>query len=72
MSVSDAAKLQYWSHEAAADAACGCAATPANIAECTPLGLYGDDARFNKSGDKLLLIHFNNIIRPQSRRFYAS
>ena len=32
-----------------------------------PLGVWGDDARYNRSGAKLVLITFNAILHESSR-----
>ena len=36
-----------------------------------PLGLWGDDARFNRGGDKLLLFTMNCILHESSSYFVA-
>ena len=53
--------LEYWRRQSA-----GQMRTPAGAdgpsGPSIPLGLYGDDARFNKTGDKIIMISMNCIL----------
>ena len=59
--VSDEDRIQYWRHyqrfmEAGSD-----------FSEFLPLGLYGDDAQYNRAKDKIILVTFNSILTPPQR-----
>lgn len=40
---------------------------PGNVGELgNPLGLYGDDCRYNKAGEKLVVMNFNILLQELS------
>ncbi|CAE7468247.1 unnamed protein product [Symbiodinium microadriaticum] len=71
--VTDAELQEFWKHTAAAAArvpsSSGKTVPIPGYAELSnPLGLWGDDARFNRSGQKLILFTLNSLIHRSSRK----
>ncbi|CAE7387288.1 unnamed protein product [Symbiodinium microadriaticum] len=53
---------EYWEHIAARARANGLAVPTGYDKRAVPLGLYGDDARYNVSGSKILMVTMNSIL----------
>ena len=59
MDVPEEDRLTYWRHYSEY--------LPHDYSEYLPIGFWGDDARFNRAGDKIILCTFNSILRTPSR-----
>ena len=58
---------EYWTHQASRAAAAGRPPPVGFQRRSAPLGFYGDDARYNRHNDKIILVTFNSILDcPQS------
>ena len=63
-----AAELEaYWQHIASRARANGEAVPEGFDKRAVPMGLYGDDARYNLLGSKILLITLNSILESHRR-----
>ena len=63
-----AAELEaYWQHVASRARANGEAVPEGFDKRAVPMGLYGDDARYNLLGSKILLITLNSILESHRR-----
>ena len=69
--MTDAEIREYWEHAAAAAARDPSSEKveelPGQTNQSNPLGLWGDDARFNRSGQKLILYTMNPLLHQSSR-----
>ena len=66
--VSSAEISQFWAHNAAMPAHQRMEIPGSTDLDAfNPLGLYGDDGRINKSGDKLVLVCMNSLLHCASR-----
>lgn len=69
--MTDAEIREYWEHTAAAAARDPSGEKqklriPGYAEQSNPLGLWGDDARFNRSGQKLIVFTMNSILHTSS------
>ena len=61
LNVADEERLQYWKHY---NPLMG---TDVDYSEYLPLGIYGDDARYNRAGEKIILVTANSILSEPRR-----
>ena len=68
--MTDAEIRRYWDHFAAAVARHPSGEErqlPGRAKQSNPLGLWGDDARFNRSGEKIIVFTMNSLLHQSSR-----